>query len=608
MIKPIKNSVALSIATALSFSIAPYAMSASYKVIDLHQSASHKYTYAQQRNENGESAIAGIYGFNFPVQFEYLTDADFESIKVTASALHDDIQGQISLGIVSDLNDIEDFEALKAGNPTANDLAWTIAYISQQSGTDVYQKIGDTVGLTDKNGVPEEFVIFDKPFENTTDLTRSTIDIVSGITNSGVTYGTGSAPYFPQPFTIEGETDEQDVEVNFWIRDFSQRGFFTLNDIVLPLEPPATEYGGGISSVVDVNEAGIAVGFYSHKIALAYKEAMENVEGGCADPEQIAAYPPEICWDNYSFAKYHLMAFKSTLQSDGSLLSENLGLLVEPHEDDTRPHASYALGVNIHGDAVGYADGWDSNDVQTPNVNQRASASYAVLYRNGEVLDFNQTHKAFSNFVEYSKAYDINDNGLVVGHSFQIRNGRETQKFFYVDTSVPAEEMQMIYPEDFFLGSKSTARSVNIHGQMVGEGEVDTHNVSGQKPRRTEAFLYDIRDESFISVKNLIDCQSEYDVFEARHINDNGDISASAIVKVNRFDAFGQPMYDEDGAPLTEDVVRAVVLEPIPDGQPEDCSLVEEKSERQGASTTFVGLLSLLAIFGFRRKLVKNKK
>jgi hypothetical protein len=606
MIKPIKNSVALSIAATLSLSIAPYAMSASYKVIDLHQSASHKYTYTQQRNENGESAIAGIYGFNFPVQFEYLTDDDFDQISALAATYHEDIQGQIGLGIVSDLNDIEDFAALKAGNPTANDLAWTIAYISQQSQTERYQKIGDTVGLTDKNGVPEEFVIFDKAFENTTQLTRSTIDIVSGITKNGVTYGTGSAPYLPQPFTIEGETDEGDVEVNYWIRDFSQRGFFAFDDNVLELAPPATEYGGGISSVVDVNEAGIAVGFYSQKIAKAYKDAVESVEGGCADPVQIAAYPAEICWNNYGYAKYHLMAFKSTLQSDGTLLSENLGLLFEPDPQDERAHASYALAVNIHGDAVGYADGWDSNDVQTPNVNQRASGSYAVIYRNGTVFDFNQEHAAFSNFVQVSKAYDINDNGLVVGHGIQQRNGRATQKFFYVDTSVPEEEMQMIYPEDFFLGSKSTARSVNIHGQMVGEGEVETHNITSGKPRRTEAFLYDIRDESFISVKNLIDCQSEYDVFEARHINDNGDISASAIVKVERLDAYGQPMYGEDGAPLTEDVVRAVVLEPISDGQPEDCSIVEEKSERKGASTTFAGLLSLLAIFGFRRKLTKK--
>jgi len=601
MIKPIKNSVALSIATALSFSIAPFAMSASYKVVDLHQSASHKYTYTQQRNENGTSVIAGIYGFNFPVQFEYLTDADFEGIKGLAARNHEDIQGQIGLGIVSDLDNLEDFDALKAGNPTANDLVWTVAYLSQQSRTHTYQKIGDTVGLTDVNGSPEEFVVFDEPFANTNQLTRSTVDIVSGITNSGITYGTGTAPYLPEEFT---HTDSS--VSTYWVRQFNQRGFFSFGGTAQPLIPPATDFGGGISAINDVNEAGVAVGFYSSLVSSTYKDAVENVDGGCADPDIIAAYPEEICWENYGFTKYHIMAFKSTLQNDGSVVSENLGLLVEPHVDDERPHSSYALAANIHGDVVGYADGWDSNDVETPNVNQRASASYAVLYRDGKVLDFNQEHTGFNSFVSLSTAYDINDNGLVVGHGIQKRNGSAVQKFFYVDTSVPAEEMEMVFPVDFFLGSKSTARSVNIHGQMVGEGEKETHNVGAGKPRRTEAFLFDVRDESFISVKNLIDCKSEYNVFEARHINDNGDISASAIVKVDRLDAFGQPMLDDNGAPLREDVVRAVVLEPIPGGEPEDCSLVAERSERKGASSTFVGLLSLLAIFGFRRRIAKR--
>ncbi|MGL1956952.1 MAG: DUF3466 family protein [Colwellia sp.] len=603
MNKYVKKILALSVSSALSFTLVNNASAATYRVIDRGEATALKYTYSQKENESGQVAISGTYTYNFPVQFEYLTDSDFLAIRNLAAAYHESIAKQIELGIVSDLDDLEDLEALQAGRPTANDLAWTIAYISSKASDPTYQKRGDTVALTNFNGTTEEFVIFDVPFEGTDTLTRSTVDIVTGITNSGVTYGSASSPYLP----MDTFTDTSGIEYNYWVRDFSMRGFVSFNQgaEMYPVVPVESRFGGGISAVLDVNDAGVAVGFMSYKVNQTHIDAIESETGGCNDPEVLAEMPYEICLNQVqttlNSTRYHIIALKSAVSSNGNVVTESLGLLATPHEDDERPRASYALGINSNGVAVGYADGWDDENVVTPTATQRSSASYAVLYKEGKVLDFNQEHYTFNSFTQLSKAFAINDSGMVVGHGYTTVNSKTTQKFFYVDTNVAVDEMELIYPTDFFSGSKSTARAINSSGFVVGEGEIETHNVSTANPRRTAAFLYDINNDSFTNVNDLISCGSAYNVIEARDINDEGVISASAVVKVDRLDAKGELMLDSDGVPIKEDVIRAVTLEPQI-GEIEDCSLVEDKTERQGASLSFIGLFLLLSVLGVRRK------
>jgi hypothetical protein len=282
-------------------------------------------------------------------------------------------------------------------------------------------------------------------------------------------------------------------------------------------------------------------------------------------------------------------------------------LLVEPHPDDERPHSSYALAVNANGDAVGYASGWNDETVTiSPALDQRSNYQYAVVYKNGEVIDLTGDHANKGG----SRAYDINDAGIAVGHITKLVNGALVQKFFYVDTNKPKDEIELIYPDDFFGGSDSTARAINNDGLMVGEGEVETHNESTQNPRRTAAFVYDINDDnSFTNLNNLIPCSTRltYDIFEARGINDEGIISATATVKVDRLDAKGALILDDSGNPLKEDVVRAVSLELIPGGDDGEICTAEEdgKVERQGAGFGFGSLFALISLFGLRRKLMK---
>ena len=591
MSKITKNIIALSISSALSIGFMSSVNAATYLLVEEGDATNVKYTYSQQQNINGDIAISGTGVYNFPVQFDYLDESDFDSIEIFAA---------INNSSVNSLNAIEDSTALRNGAPTANDLAWIIRWLQDSSNDIEYQKVGDSLAMATISGNTQDYTLWDTTFEGTDELTRSTVDIVSGITDSGISYGTGTAPYLPSEVFI----DENNNEHTFWLREHGLRGFFSYDDgaQVHPLIPLETQYGGGTSSIMDVNESGIAVGFSSYKILPTYAEFIENESGGCADPDVVPATRTlEACIaETLSFSTisaYDIMAFKATLSSTGSAVVEELGLLVTPHEDDERSYSSYALAVNDSGIAVGYADGFYDEQVITPDVDERQFYQYAVVYKSGNVIDLSGDHSEYGSSI----AYDINNAGIAVGHR---TNSSGVQKFFYVDTNAPLEQIEMINPDDYFTGSDSTARSINNSGLIVGEGEIETHNESTSNPRRTAAFVYDINNDILTNLNDAIPCavQQNYDILEARGINDAGVISATAIVKVDRRDAEGEVILDDNGIPLREDVVRAVSLEPVPDTGEVCTAEQEDKVERKGASINFTGLLSIMALFGLRRK------
>jgi hypothetical protein len=606
MNKFVKSVLALGITSALNISLISNVNAATYELVDKEAATKLKYTYAQQQNEAGDMAISGTSLYNFPVQYDYLDEDDFLAIEFYAFNRFLGVHG---------LNFIEDSDALRAGDPTANDLAWVIRWLQDTSsgvGLNIeYQKVGDTIAMTNAGGVSTDYNLFDETFkakdtgEETGVLTRSTIDIVSGITDGGVSYGTATAPYLPDgPYL-----DSDDIEHTYWFREHGMRGFVSDNfgaevEEIVPFE---TEYVGGFSAVLDVNEtagSGFVAGFSSYKVTQAFADFIENEEGGCADPDILAEMPLEACIARAqlqaSYDIYHTMALRATLAPNAAPVPEALGLLITPHEDDERPFSSHALAVNTLGVAVGFADGFYEKDVINPDVDERSFFHYAVVYKDGEVIDL-ADHASDEGS---SRAYDINDAGIAVGHIAKSINGGPVNKFFYVDTNVSEEEVEMIIPQDFFSGSDSTARAINNSGLIVGEGEIETHNESTLNPRRTAAFVYDMNNDIFLNLNDLIPCAKRlsYDIIEARGITEGGMISATAIVKADRTDAKGEIMRDEAGEPLREDVVRAISLNPIPDDG-EVCTAEEEgKVIRQGASVSIMTSLFMIAILGFRRK------
>ncbi|GAW97602.1 MULTISPECIES: DUF3466 family protein [Colwellia] len=603
-----KNILVLAVTSALSLSVLSFSQAATYKVVEVDKDAKG-YTYGGKLNINGEMAVSGGNSYNFPVQFDYLDEQDFNDIVYLALTRHDYYFG------LEEIEDVDGFEErAKAGNATANDLVWSKMYLQGKNTSTTnlnfeYQIVADAAALLnlDPGSSPSKKVcIFDTDFDPdsspcTGELTRSTVNIIQGITNSGFIFGTGSAPYLP----IDGPATESDGTFKtHWVREHGQRGFYidASSGEIISVKPGLMEYGGGISALFDMNDNGTAVGYTSYGLSDARVEYIKNTDGGCADTDVLATIPYEICVQKIQSGMYYIQAFKVAISALDEL--ELLGLLVEPHDDDDRAFSSQALAVNNHGVAVGYAQGWDDTDVVTAAVDERMTGSYAVLYKDGKVLDFNQKHYYFryGYVYSFSRANDINDNGLVVGYTHDINNS--VKKLFYVKTTnVLESEMEIVIPKGFFNSSVSTAFAVNSAGVIVGEAQIETHNESSQNPRRTVGFIYDTASDSavIIDVNTLLKCESDYYILKASDINDAGYISATAIVKVESYDAKGNAILDDSGDPVMIDVARAVLLEPIPDDGI-TCEAFEYKVERQGASFGSIGLLSLLAVFGLRRR------
>lgn len=592
----LKNMTRYSLASALSFSLANISIAATYEVIDKGSVDTIEYTYGKRQNNQGVMAITGANAYNFPVQFDYLDDTDYYNIGLNSLQYHDNYFG---------LEPILDIEPMSEGNPSANDLAWIKIYLQSLNSSSTnpyfqYQIVGDVIAMTNTGAGEQttELCIFDTDFDGnpcTGTLTRSTVDNIEGVTNKGIAYGNGTAPYLPmEPYT----NDSGDIQQH-WLRAHAARGFFSpdYGQTIYSVPPIESSYGGGISTIFDMNENDVAVGYSSYKLSEGREEAILDEDTGCTEPN-IPDVPYDICIQYNLGDMYHIQAFKASLSPEGEVETELLGLLVNPHEDDIRAFSSQALAINNNGVAVGYAHGWYAGKVENPTVDQFVAGTYAVMFREGKVYDFNQLHTAYfgvSNYA-YSSANDINDNGLAVGHTLQA--SPLIKKFFYVDTTVPESEMEMIIPGGFFSTSVSTAYAVNSLGVIVGEAEIESHNASSQNPRRTTGFMYDTSSDTpeMIDVNDLLECQSAYNVIKANSINDEGQISATAVVKENSYDAKGQLILDESGNPTEIDVVRAVLLNPIAGGELEDCSETEEKVERQGASTTYLILFSLIFI------------
>lgn len=589
MNKFVKSILTFSISTALGLSAVN---AATYQVIDKGAAEKLKYTYSQQENNNGEMALSGTNIYNFPVQFQYLKEADYDAIVSSANVNHEQIDN---------LGDIEDETALRAGTPTANDLSWVKRYLQGKNASAFYQKVGDVIAMKNFGGETSEFPIFDQKFADTEDFTYSTTDFVNGITDEGWLYGNASAPYMPADFT-----EDDGDEVTHWIREFSTRGYISPDKgvTIVPIMPPESRYGGE-SAVVDISDNNIAVGYGSYEIRDAVlarilddKDGNDSNSdtdnaGGCLEPTELKNTPFELCVQNLAPSMYHTQAYKWQLDESGIVSSEELGHLITLTEEEADEFSlsSFAQAVNSQGVVVGFSTGLID---ESKAISTRNQSRYAVMFKDGEVKDFTEDHLEYFD----SRAYDINDQGIAVGHAKKVINGKAREKFYYVDTN--EETPLMVLPSDFFTGSASSAYAINEHNIIVGDAEVETHNDSNNSPRRTHGFMYDIAADKFTDLNSLLSCNSDYTIIEARDINENNEISATAIIKVARRDSKGQLMTDSSGAQLMEDVVRAVKLSPIA-GEVEDCSEVEEKVERQGAGFGLFSIFTLLGLTLTRR-------
>ena len=111
-----KNILTLGVTSALSISALNYSQAATYEVVEVDKRATG-YTYGGKLNLKEEMAVSGTNSYNFPVQFEYFTTADYNSIIYLALSRHDYYFG---LEPIEDSGGFE--ERANEGNATANDM------------------------------------------------------------------------------------------------------------------------------------------------------------------------------------------------------------------------------------------------------------------------------------------------------------------------------------------------------------------------------------------------------------------------------------------------------------------------------------------------------
>jgi len=590
-----KRILALSICSAL---VGASVQAATYEVTEINTIDTHTNTVFIDENSSGEAVLIGSGVKDFSVQYQYLSSTNYSNI-----IAHSERSAPNFLNfdeIKSGDNETED-DLLRAGTPDDNAFFWVLDFLRESEGSFTTQQVGDLTTFININGNSEEVIVFDTDFEgnkttNTDELTRSTRDVVSGITESGWIFGNASAPALPEIF--DQNTDDEEDDVTYWTREFETRAFYSVDkgQTILSLVPPESTYGG-ISVISSINEDRTALGYASTSISERAFNAINTASESCSSSEQLVIRPVIVCINSILTANrltlnnlYSIQAIKWEIDLAGEIVSEELlGNLITPHVDDTRGVSSFAQAANDKGTVVGYADGWLNENITDPDDDQRRGRQYAVVFKDNRVVELHPERQDHSS----SRANDINTNNIAVGY---VSNGLRNS-FYHIDTS-DIDNMEITFPKGFFTGSESNAKSINDNNLIVGNGDIETH--VGGSARRTHGFLYDIANETFTNLNDFLPCDSPYTIIDANSINNSNEILATAIIQVEVTDSDGNKVLDDNGNPTVDEIAQAVRMSPI-SGEIEQCEVVEEKIERQGAS---IGLLMpfVLLLVGFRRK------
>ncbi|GLS84609.1 DUF3466 family protein [Paraferrimonas haliotis] len=472
------------------------------------------------------------------------------------------------------------------------------------------------------------------------DSPNTTDSVYFGSNDSGTKVGYASGPVSTLPIPPDEDADEDDPDT-WYYREFEQRAFYKVGDqdpVFLP--PSITSYEGynigGLSQAVSINESNVAVGYGSTELTAGGKSYIDNcIENLEENPD--TALPIDVCIQTGQFPVngsirigYQTRAFKWQ-DNNGVVEPVQLEFPIDIDEDDTRLYLAQALGVNNNGVVVGrshtYRDG-DTSSLRydavwwTPDnkINQ-------ITFNNWDIFD--------------SIAYDINDNGLMIGRSQRYISGYPRYKFFVLDTN--EADPRIHEPLDFATTTtdlSSYPRSINNAGQVTGNIEVDYRK---DTVRRRHAFLYDHRDESFEDVNNLLTCESKgfepdgdswkrhevtvtdgrgdtftyqtiIEVVEGNKILEDGTIIGTAFVSKPNYEVDeegkviigdnGMPFFvlNANGDPITTLIPRIAVLKPTSSG--EVCTYEDDISnpvyKRKGAALWW--LLLAAPLIWWRRR------
>lgn len=312
-----------------------------------------------------------------------------------------------------------------------------------------------------------------------------------------------------------------------------------------------------------------------------------------------------------------------------------LPLGLTPASDNTLTFTAQALGVNNEGVVAGR-----SHVYRNGNTDRlRQDAAYWSKDAEG---NYQYHWIPMGDSVSSSIAYDVNDNGILVGSYRSYIQGYARDKFFYFDINTP--EVGYVTPNDFASTTtdlSSKPKDINNKGQVVGYIET---TYDKEKPRPKAGFLYEKSTGEFSNLNNLLTCESKgfekgsdgnwarhkveftdgsgkvltYNsdilVVEATSINEDGTIVGTAFIRKPSFQLDskgniivgenGEPLFElsGNGDPVTAYIPRMVVLKPSTNG--EACTVDDSTDtgnyERKGAAS-LVWLLALPLVWLRRR-------
>ena len=570
----------LAAALSLALLVAPVSQAAKYRVVELPVAEEGRNSFPSAINQDGNITVNVSSPFNIPIDLDLL---DFESDTL--------------------VNLLTDVQSASNGDFNSVDYEILLALIRSADGTQSVQQIANTIGFLASENETNYIPGFDQLTDQGNEFSLASNTIVRDINDSGMMIGSGEGFYNKIDYTFNSGEN-----ATFVVHEFGTRGFVSLGGNTFDLPAPET-IAGGFSEAFGINESNQVVGYGT---TLFLSDTLETAITNCENDEIVddddadtvdfplrGDLPVESCISSlvsslstpaFAAGFSQLRGLIWQLDEQGNLLdTKELGLVFEPEADDTKVYSSQALAINDNGIAVGISNGqYTENDVTVVR-------NYGVIFDGDEIINLtpDPDRTVARSSTTISRAQDINNNNLVVGHQFKFINGRNRSKFFVYDMNLSV----LTFPEDFFLGSSSVALDINNNGLVVGYGDIDSALVD----RRTEGFLYDHETKEFSGLQSLVSCDSPYTIVQANSINDNNEIAATALYQGPSRDAKGQVILDSTGSEVIVDLVTAVKLVPIVGGEIENCDVPDEiNKERQGASVTWILGLSLL-LLGWRR-------
>lgn len=558
------------------------ATAATYEVVDVGGVENTRESFALGVNGHGDTVGISRDHYNFPIDFDHLDmaliESDLAARKESSPSAYENIH----------------FEDIQNRQLNADALGYLFSFLNARKNDLNFQKIGDQTGFATVNGFTNEVSVFDQVDPDFGGKSRSTVDRVNAINDSGWAVASGTDRYVYTTYTPDATEDTPEPEPkNTWVTSFlGQKGVVSNGEQKTVIHSPETRFGG-TSYLADISNSNYVVGYAAIGYSALATESLASCET-LTDPvnQMRCAITVKRDYDAAKQRFYKYRAFRWQLDGNMQVVEQKqLDLLFTPKEDDQRTHLSIAYGVNNAGHVVGYSEGFKN---QSDFDNNRLTREIAVYWDGETVREFIDQEKDQD---ADSRTLAVNDNNIAVGFVENYRNFDLIKQMFIYD----ATTNKVTYPDGFFSSSESVAYGINNHNKVVGIAEVENSVVT---TRRKRGFVYDIASDTMTDLNTLIACDSPYTIAEARDINDDGVIVGTAIMNVQKRDSLGNVLLDDNGDPIMNELPRAVKLVPIAGGSVENCTDNDSETptyDRKGAGFGWVWLLGLLPLIARRR-------